>query len=140
MVRPDTGEVVEEHEYEKVPRDVVARLGGIALREKWGRDHFKRIGKIGYAVTVNKIQDMIANPDKYEVDADDIRGYVDFLRHRLQATTDTYRNQFARAWRAGYKELQAERPVVYDDPRKREFFSSVNEKLFGARAAAEAST
>ena len=130
MIRPHTGEVVEKYEFEKMPREFVTRLGGIAVREKYGVEQFKKIGKIGYAVTINKIQDIISNPEKHGLTDDDAYGLARFLKRRLNKTTDAYRNQFSRAWRVGMKQLAEDKPVVFDDPRKKELFNKIQGELF----------
>jgi hypothetical protein len=107
------------------------KRGGIATASKYGREHMQKIGKKGYAATVDRIHDMMINPDKYpDLDDDDVINIARFLKWRLRTATDTYRNQFRREWRKRIKELPDEAQQQFS-PERKKVFQEVSEALFG---------
>lgn len=131
LLHPDTNKIVESHRYKKLPKEWTSKLGGMALRDKWGPEHFKNIGKVGYKATVNKIQDMIKNPEKYPGTTEkDIEGLSTFLRRRLNQTTDRYRNQFNREWRSQMESLKNEQIPLTE--RKQLAFKNAEKAVFGS--------
>jgi hypothetical protein len=56
-------------------------------------EHMRKIGKVGYAVTSEKIRKMIADPNQ---DPDEVVNLMRYLHQRIKLTTTTYRTLYHR--------------------------------------------